>query len=238
MSSLEQYVGGELRIFEHAINWKEYYRRALAPFIQGDVLEVGSGLGGTTAVLSQCAHREWTCLEPDRILSSQTQQKIELGQLPRTCNTLIGTIEDISPDRRFDTILYIDVLEHIENHRGELMKASQHLTATGNLIVLSPAHQSLFTPFDQSIGHYRRYNKASLRKIAPPNTCCLLLRYLDCIGMLASFANRILLKQSMPSLTQILFWDRVLVPISCRMDWIFNYKIGKSILAVWTRNGN
>ena len=62
-----------------------------------------------------------------------------------------------------------------------------------------------------------------------------LLFYLDSMGLSASIANRLLLRQAAPTHRQILFWDRVLVRLSRTMDPILRYSIGKSLLGVWRK---
>ena len=59
--------------------------------------------------------------------------------------------------------------------------------------------------------------------------------YLDSAGMLASAANRMLLKSAMPTERQILTWDRLLVPASRAIDPLFAGRVGKSVLGVWRR---
>ena len=132
----------------------------------------------------------------------------------------------------FDSILYIDVLEHIRNDKKEVIKASQHLKANGNLVILGPAHQWLFTPFDAAIGHYRRYSKPTLKAVLPDDIEVIKLAYLDCVGLLASLGNKLVLRQSQPTLKQIKVWDRFMVPISRRLDPALGYRLGKSILLV------
>jgi hypothetical protein len=58
---------------------------------------------------------------------------------------------------------------------------------------------------------------------------------LDSAGLLASLANRLLLRSAMPSPEQIAFWDRVLVPISRVLDTLFGRRLGKTVVAVWSR---
>ena len=53
------YVGTELDVFALAENWKRYYGSFLAPFLSGDVLEVGAGLGATTRALCRGSARRW-----------------------------------------------------------------------------------------------------------------------------------------------------------------------------------
>jgi hypothetical protein len=135
----------------------------------------------------------------------------------------------------FDAIIYIDVLEHIKDDGTELGRAASHLKPGGVVAILSPAHQWLFTPFDQAVGHYRRYNKAMLRAIAPQNCEEVRMVYLDSVGMSASMANRLLLQSAHAKAGQVLFWDRFLIPISRIADPVLRYAVGKSVLAVWRR---
>ena len=46
------YIGGELELFKNATNWKSYVAKKTRPFIKGDVLEVGAGLGANAKYLS------------------------------------------------------------------------------------------------------------------------------------------------------------------------------------------
>ena len=61
------------------------------------------------------------------------------------------------------------------------------------------------------------------------------MEYLDSVGFFASLANRLLLKQQNPTLKQILFWDRVLVPCSRLVDPLFLFRAGKSVVGVWEK---
>jgi 2-polyprenyl-3-methyl-5-hydroxy-6-metoxy-1,4-benzoquinol methylase len=225
-----QYAGSELEIFEKARNWKAYLRRSMQPYLAGSVLEVGAGLGANTRQFAALQFDHWTCLEPDAALLGQ----IHLGEpLLDRHEVILGDIGALDRAARFDAILYIDVLEHIQDDSGELRRASAHLNPGGALIVLSPAHPWLFTPFDRAIGHYRRYTKASLRAAAPGNLHGEKLIYLDSVGMLASLGNRLLLDSSMPTAAQIKTWDSVLVPCSRWLDPLLGGTVGKSVLGVW-----
>jgi hypothetical protein len=136
---------------------------------------------------------------------------------------------------RYDAILYIDVLEHIEDDRGELARAMTLLKDGGYLVVLAPAHQSLYSEFDRAIGHFRRYDASSLTAAGPPSLALERVFYLDSVGMLASFANRAFLKSRQPTPGQIATWDRLMVPLSKVLDPCFGRRLGKSVIAVWRR---
>lgn len=228
------YIGTELELFQAARNWKAYLHSQITPWLGADVLEVGAGLGGTTRSLCTGQHRRWVCLEPDLNLAEPLRQKIDAGELPDCCEFQPGTIDDLPEGDRFDSILYIDVMEHIEDDAAEFRRAADRLKVGGRVIVLSPAHPGLFSPFDKQIGHFRRYTRASLAAAgSDPRLECERLVYLDCVGVLASWANRLLLKQSMPNARQIAAWDRMMVPVSRVLDPLLFYRVGKSVLGVW-----
>jgi ubiquinone/menaquinone biosynthesis C-methylase UbiE len=229
------YVGQELDIFAHAMNWKRYWSRSISQFLSGDVLEVGAGIGANTPLLSPASVRSWVCLEPDEKLARRAAAALASAPATSGCQIVVGTTQTLQEDLRFDTLLYIDVLEHIQHDGEELERAAMLLKKGGRLIVLSPAHQSLYTEFDRSIGHFRRYDRAGLIASGPKACALSKLWYLDSVGMLASCANRLLLRQAMPRLRQILFWDRYMVPASTVMDRLLFHQVGKSILAVWTK---
>lgn len=229
------YQGKELELFQFASNWKAYFKSQVQPYIQGRVLEVGAGIGATTTTLCSLPHTSWTCLEPDQALGTQLLDKVKSGALPDSISLEIHFIDELDEDARFDTILYIDVLEHIEQDKLELNKAAAKLAPGGFLCVLSPAHQFLFSPFDAAIGHFRRYNKSSILALQPPETKIVSLKYLDCVGMFASLGNRLLLRQTYPELSQIQLWDKWMVPVSRVLDPMFGFNLGKSILAIWQK---
>lgn len=229
------YKGSELELFAEAANWKRYLKAELSPYLGESVLEVGAGLGGTTAFLCGSTARRWLCLEPDTALAAELASKIGSGALPGACEALNGTIADLEAKDFFDTILYVDVLEHIGEDAGELRMAAARLLPAGRLVVLAPAHQSLFSKFDREIGHFRRYSIDSLAALRPEGLRTLRLDYLDSAGLLASWGNRLLLRQAMPTPAQIALWDRLLVPASRLLDPLLRRRLGKSVLAVWEK---
>jgi len=230
-----RYEGDELTLFAEARNWKEYYARLLRPYICGDVLEVGAGIGGTTRVLNSGNQRSWTCIEPDRELVRELQTVLAALAGPVVYEARPGTIEDLDDAATFDTILYIDVLEHIRDDAAELERAVRRLRPGGHLIVLAPAHDWLFSEFDRQIGHHRRYNAKSLVAIQPAGTKPEKLFYLDSCGTLLSLANRLLLRESCPTRKQIALWDRIVVPTSRVLDRLVRYRLGKTVVAIWRR---
>lgn len=227
------YAGGELALFAKAVNWKRYWFGKIRRLLIGDVVEVGSGIGANAPLWAEAHFDTWLCLEPDAALAAQIPGYLPAGD--RRFRASQGTIADLDPAPRFQAILYIDVLEHIENDGAEMQAAALRLAPGGRIIVLAPAHPWLYTPFDQAIGHFRRYTRQTLAAAVPAELVPERLLYLDSVGMLASLANRWVLSQSMPTEKQILMWDGWLVPPSRWLDPLLGYAVGKSILGIWRK---
>jgi ubiquinone/menaquinone biosynthesis C-methylase UbiE len=230
-----KYSGEELDVFGDAHNWKSYWVKKISPYIGKDVLEVGAGIGATTMAFKNVPHDSWICIEPDTLLCEKILQRKNTGEIAINVKVLNCTVEKLMGKNKFDTILYIDVLEHIKNDREELEIAFNLLKEGGRIIILSPAHNYLYSPFDKKIGHYRRYNKKLLSEIIPSGMMIKTLHFMDSVGFFASLANRLILKQSDPSRAQVAFWDKAMVPFSKIIDPILFNSAGKSILAIFQK---
>jgi SAM-dependent methyltransferase len=228
-----RYVGQELDLFAAATRWKSYWSSQIRPLITGDVLEVGAGIGTNTPYLDHGGSGRWVCLEPDpdlyqRLLKNLAQRG---GRHEARC----GILQAVPRTETFGSILYIDVLEHIADDRSELEAAIRYLQPGGRVIVLAPAHQWLFSEFDEGVGHYRRYDAQMFRAISPKSAPLESIFYLDSVGLAASAANRVMLHQQVPSARQLRFWDAWLVRMSTYADPLIGRRIGKTIVAAWQR---
>jgi SAM-dependent methyltransferase len=235
------YAGKELELFARAMRWKSYFASQIRPFLRGEVLEVGAGIGGTTRVLCDDPMLRWTCLEPDFRMASALMGRVRELPGAAAIDVRVGTLADLEASRRFDCILYIDVLEHIEDDAAEMARAAARLRPGGRIVVLAPAHEALYSEFDASVDHYRRYDRRTLRGVMrgamarDAGLACERLIYLDSVGLLLSLANRVFLRRAMPTMRDILFWDRVCVPVSRIVDRWIGHRVGKTVLGVWRR---
>lgn len=227
------YSGSELDLFAKAFNWKRYWSSIVVPYLHGDVLDVGAGLGATIATLApRQPEARWTALEPDPSLVARLTSEVGSGTLPSSTRVVQGITADLVGGAQFDTVLYIDVLEHIDDDSMEVTNAERLLRSGGHLVIVAPAHNWLFTPFDRAIGHYRRYSSRVLRGLLSPRLEICELRYLDSVGLLASLANRLLLNTADPKPSQIAVWDKAMVPFSRILDPLLRGSLGKSVVAV------
>ncbi len=227
------YIGEELELFKLAENWKQYLAARLRPYLTGDLLEVGAGIGANTGYFDRPELSRYVALEPDGRLCEEFRREQGAGKIPERCELIQGTLETLTRGETFDSIVYIDVLEHIEDDRAEFARAFERLRPGGRLCVLCPAHNYFYSPFDRAIGHFRRYDKRMFRGLSEQQP--LKLEYLDSVGMLASAANKLLLRQSYPNEQQIRVWDRLFVRASRLVDPLLLHAVGKSIVGVWAK---
>lgn len=225
------YIGNELEFFKDAVNWKDYYSSKLKKHIKGNVLEVGAGIGINSNYLCNKSVVSWTFLEPDSELCREIKKNTSLAVAQEI---IVGTIEDVKDDK-FDTIIYIDVLEHIEDSEKEIIRLKKKLKDNGKLLILVPAYQFLFNEFDEKLGHFRRYNKRILTQEINGELTKKELYYLDSMGFFASLMNRFFLKESEIKQQQVLFWDKILVRISRIVDVVVFRSFGKSLIGVYEK---
>lgn len=129
-----------------------------ATYLTGDILEVGCGIGNFTPALTKYG-RVWA-FDRDAHAVSATHKQVNgrafVGQ---------GDIENgnyFFKNKKFSTIICLNVLEHINNDKQALANMRQLLVPGGSLILLVPIHAFLFGSIDRAIGHCRRYNTNAL----------------------------------------------------------------------------
>ncbi len=227
------YGGQELELFASATNWKGYVKAQIREYLTGDVLEIGAGIGGTTLALHDGTARRWICLEPDAAQAHRLRARFIETQSSCTPGVIVGSLRALAGRPAFDCILYLDVLEHIPDDRLQIEEAARLVRPGGHIVVLSPAHQWLFSEFDKNIGHLRRYDKRMLRSLMPVGWVERKLTYLDSVSVLLSLANALALRRALPSPWQLSFWDRLCIPLSRIVDYVLFGNFGKSVLAVW-----
>ncbi len=224
------YAGGELGLFAAARHWKAYWQARVRPYVRGRVLEVGGGCGANTPFFETHADA-LVVLEPD---AQQAQAIARCVQSPAT-EVHVGGLA--MAQGVFDTIAYMDVLEHIADDHAELVQAYAKLAPGGVVVVLAPAYMALYSPFDKAVGHFRRYTVATLRALTPPGAEVTAAFYLDSVGCVASYANSLWLRQSLPTARQIQLWDSGMVPLSRLLDRACGYRCGKTVVMVYKKPG-
>ena len=225
------YSGKELDAFSYAKRWKRYWWGQIRPFVGCDILEVGAGCGNNVGIFNLKPGIHYTGIEPDQELADVLKLRLDEMSFEKS-SVVVGCSGQLVGKHCFDTVVYLDVLEHIEDDKAELRLAFDLLREGGHLIILSPAYQWLYSAFDRSVGHWRRYNVAALKSVIPEGGIEVRVRHLDSVGLLASVAMKIFSRSGKASKGSVTIWDRMLVPISRCVDPLMRYWLGRSLLVI------
>jgi len=156
-------VHESLLVVESLYLYNEWLFSNIRRFVGDNVLEVGAGIGNITQFLRDCS--QVVALEPH--LPSADHAKMLFAEQPNI-RVIASTLENFSAEKPwpfpFDTVLCLNVLEHIKDDVHALRCMKKHLSAQGRVVILAPALPMLFGSLDRSLGHFRRYSRRSLKK--------------------------------------------------------------------------
>ena len=205
------------------------------PYMKGRVLEVGAGLGTITRKLVAAdPSLSVVALEPALNLFDQLRAYAsvtpQVTASSLTCAEFLGGLDSAC----FDVVLYLNVLEHIEHDVAELRTAASGLVPGGHVLVFGPAMGWLYSDLDFNAGHYRRYTVASLRRAAADAGLEIVqIKYLDMLGVLPYWVVYRLMRRQSISGSSMWAYDKVLVPLSRLLQWIFpRPPLGKNVIMI------
>ncbi len=221
------YPGWELVFFDNAHNFRNYQQDLIKKYISGNVAEVGPG-NGINAKLYNKFTKEVHLYEPTKKLSNSLNKKFKLIKNIKVINKKFSLKKN-----SYDTIIYLDVIEHIKNYENEIINAYKSLKKNGNLIINVPAFQFLFSQFDKDVDHIRRFNRDTFKKIFyKSNINNYSMFYYDSIGFFLSLISKLTTKDYKNKFgLKIKIWNK-LIFISKFLDKIFFYNIGKSLVVI------
>jgi SAM-dependent methyltransferase len=212
-------AAGDLERLGAADHFFSWALEEFEPFLRGRVLEVGAGMGTITRRLVE--------LDPELSIVALEPAGNVFGDLasfaaltPRVSAAQQTLAEYLTtPEEPFDAVVYLNVLEHVEDDAVELRLAAAALRPGGALLVFGPALEWLYSELDYKAGHYRRYSVARLRRLARAAGFEILsLRYFDVVGVLPYLVAYRLLRRPAISGSTLWGYDRLLVPVSRQLQ--------------------
>jgi len=219
----------EFAALAEAKNYRLALFKEFAPFLKGEVIEVGAGIGQMTDHLTRLPGvTKALALEPDHEFCAKHRAAFPNHQI------LEGTAADVAPGTACDAILSINVLEHIRDDETELRRYAKLLQQRrGALCLFVPARPEIYAPIDKDFGHFRRYNRAELsRKLQQAGFSRISSYYFNCVGYFAWWFNFCLLKQRSFGAGKVKLYDRVIFPVVHTLESkIFRPPFGQSLLA-------
>jgi SAM-dependent methyltransferase len=224
-ASLENHLGGA-----DGKKYRQYQYELIEPHIGRSILEIGSGLGDFTRQFA------------DRIdylaVSDSDPYCIDQLTLAYSGRTDVDVLEielpgHIDVRRKVDTVLLMNVLEHIQDDVLALRTLAGCADAGGRLVIWVPAYEQLYGDFDRLVGHCRRYTPATLRRaVEAAGLRPVLCRPVNFLGGLAWWLAVRRLKVGHASTRLVATYDSVVVPVTRMLERFLRLPFGQSVLCV------
>ena len=217
---------------ESAPNYLSWVAELCSDRLGHRVLEVGAGLGAITGRYEQ--GREVVANDVSASCVESLRERFAGHPNVRVEDRDLRTLE---LDERFDSVLMVNVLEHIADDVEALRGLSQLLVPGGNIVVYVPALNGLYGALDHKIGHYRRYSVWRLREVfREAGLDPAELRWVNFVAIPAWAAfGRGDVNDPNRSSKLLSLWDRTAVPASRFMEAHVRTPIGLNVLGVGRR---
>lgn len=224
---------------QDARNYSDWIYGVLRPHLGRSVLEIGPGYGDFAA-RALADGREYRAIDVDAAIITRLRARLSLGE----DRLAIGDAATPEWEKRFrdagiDTVVMLNVVEHLEDDRA-LLEAAGRCAPKGKLVVMVPAHQFLYGSLDSEAGHYRRYDQASLSALARAAGWNLRrVFYMNAVGAAAWFMSARVLRLKLDgegANNSVRFYDRFVVPWARIIDPLLTWACGQSVIAIADRS--
>lgn len=222
----------DLEIMSRATNYTDWIFCKFKNFLGKRLVEIGAGIGNFTGKfldreLVVAVDNYKPCIEYIKNRFADNNNIVPFEESIDSPSIL--SLSRYSPD----TVVCINVLEHVEDDIAALDNMFSILTDGGKLILLVPAFQFMYGTIDRLVGHYRRYSKREIEtKLVTTGFYLKSISYMNCIAPLGWFLNNCILKKQEESLSQVIIYDRFVVPWLRKIEQILIPPFGLSLVAV------
>lgn len=231
-----KYEGEDLDAMDLADNYHDWILDRFEPSLGANVVEVGAGTGSFSRLIARRdAPRRLFLLEPSEAMAAQLADAAkEITDVEAT--TAVGFLDGFTSEITAfepDTFVYVNVLEHVEHDAAEIQRVFDLLPPGGTLCAFVPALPFLYSKFDKSIDHFRRYTLDDISdKCTSAGFEIVERRYFDVVGILPWLIKFKLLGSTKLNPGAVGVYDRLVVPIMRRVESLVRMPIGKNALVV------
>jgi len=216
-----------LRTFALTYRYNRWIIRMLKRYLGSDVLEVGSGIGNLTMYLK--AGRRLTCMDKSRFFLQHLKLDFDDVELWHSDITSQQVAKD---SRRFDSIVCVNVLEHIEDDDAAVRNMATLLKPQGLLLIFVPALSCVYGEMDRQLGHVRRYDKIQLAQLLSRNGLIVKkIEYCNMIGSIGWWFNAVVLRKKGVSILQTILFDHF-VPLVAEIEARIRVPFGMDLFCV------
>lgn len=155
----DEYGSEILARLNRAPRFTKWMADTIRPYLGEHVLEIGAGIGNLTASLIP---RTVYCASDINPQYLDRLEKLRLSRPYLNVQFTDASVEESYPAEEFDTVICLNVIEHLKDDEGALRNIRTRMTKFGRAIILVPNGPGLYGSLDRVLGHYRRYARAEL----------------------------------------------------------------------------
>ncbi len=228
------YAGKDLEAMSFAVNYHRWILSIFEPYLGARVVEVGAGTGSFSELLLERRLESLSLVEPSTAMYQQLCERVAESQNVTTYNEVFENVaEEIRLAERPDSIIYVNVLEHIADDVHELSVINKTLDAGGRIFIFVPALRWLHGSYDRQINHFRRYTRTELeKKCVAAGFKVIASRYFDLFGVLPWWVKYKVLQSNNMEPGAVRFYDQRVVPIAKVLESTLSPPLGKNVLLI------
>ena len=230
-----EYEGRDLEVLSNLPHYYDWIVDTFRPWLRGHAMEIGAGIGTiSTRVVDNVERLD--IVEPSAHLAPWFPKS--LTENPKT-SFFFETLERHLPqvaDTTCDSLVMVNVLEHIEDDVATVRELHRVLKPGGHLLLFVPALGFLFSELDRLHGHYRRYYLHPLADLLERNGFQIVLkRYFDMAGILPWWLINTVGKKTDFDPDMVGFYDRFIIPASRFLEKRISPPFGRNIIIIAER---
>jgi 2-polyprenyl-3-methyl-5-hydroxy-6-metoxy-1,4-benzoquinol methylase len=235
MESIDMYGYQALERMAEAPRFNHWMYETIGPFLNGKILEIGSGIGNLSAYFIKDG-KNISLSDYDEnyvnFLKKRYHEKSDSEIFHLDLSTKNFTKKYYHLVDTYDAVFLLNVLEHIEDDKAAIINCAYLLKPGGILLVLVPAYSILFSKMDKLLGHYRRYTLCSLKQTLDTSILLKVEKgfYFNLLGICGWSWNKIFCQAEISKSKISLFNN--LVPFAKLVDNLFFRSIGLSVIAI------
>jgi SAM-dependent methyltransferase len=228
------YSGEELDSLGEMRNYHAWIAGRFAPYLGARIVEAGAGIGTFAEhLLAAAPDARVTLVEP--AANNYPHLLARFAGRPGV-RTLPGYLDEAGEDGSADSVVAVNVMEHVRDDDAFLRTAHRLLAPGGHVLLFVPALPALFGTLDRAFEHFRRYTRRELEaRLRGAGLQPLDVRYTNLPGVAAWWlSGKVLRRRTVPARDARLY-DRWVVPWVRQMERVWTPPLGQSLIAVARR---
>ncbi|MGA1823937.1 MAG: glycosyltransferase [bacterium] len=205
----------------------------IKPYMGDTILEIGSGIGNMSKFFVSMSSQLVVLTDINKSHLEYVRQSFVSNPKVRVVHYDISSADlaDFS-NYKIDTVVCLNVLEHIKEDEKALQNIYTLLENGGRLILLVPALKMLYGSLDKKLDHFRRYGRAELiKKLESKNFKIEKIYYQNFISVFGWFLNSRILKKKCMSSFVVMVLDKF-IPFFALLERMVTIPFGLSLIAI------